>query len=71
MRVKLIGKQNIDFIGNDGKRVQGINLHMVGKNRNVEGDAAMIQFIKTVDYFYNVALFYVALVDDYSFAFLI
>lgn len=38
-RMKVIGKQELDFIGRDGNPVQGTKLHCVTKKDYVEGEA--------------------------------
>lgn len=53
----LIGKQILDFIGNDGKAVQGVKLHYTDDTRtDVEGLAASTLFIRKEHALYNNAL---------------
>lgn len=53
----LIGKQILDFTGNDGKPVQGIKLHYADDTRSdVEGMAASTLFIRKEHNCYNKAL---------------
>lgn len=53
----LIGKQILDFTGNDGKPVQGVKLHYSDDTReDVEGLAASTLFIRKEHNCYNKAL---------------
>lgn len=53
----LIGKQILDFTGNDGKQVQGVKLHYTDDTRtDVEGLAASTLFIRKEHNCYGKAL---------------
>lgn len=53
----LIGKQILDFTGNDGKPVQGVKLHYTDDTRtDVEGLAASTLFIRKEHNCYNKVL---------------
>lgn len=43
--MELVGKQYIDFVDKEGKRIQGVKLHLVVSDPKVEGRAAIAQFI--------------------------
>lgn len=56
MAVKIVGKQNVDFSNDKGERIQGIKLHILGSDRNVNGWAVFTEFINPSSSAYNTAL---------------
>lgn len=47
MKAKLVGKQLVDFTNNDGQRVSGIKLHIVGIDPRVRGEACITPFFNS------------------------
>lgn len=54
--MELVGKQMVDFIDKEGKRIQGIKLHLVAPDPKVEGRASITQFIRSDSPLYNKAV---------------
>ena len=55
MAVKVVGKQYVDFENDKGEKIEGIKLHILGKEKNVVGDAVFTQFIKSGTESFDVA----------------
>lgn len=56
MKCVYIGKQHLDYVNKDGKRVQGINLHCTGISRKVEGTACSVLWVSKTDPIYEEVL---------------
>lgn len=53
--MELVGKQIVDFTDNAGKRIQGIKLHILAEQNNVQGMAAITQFVNAQSPLYEKA----------------
>lgn len=45
MSVKVVGKQNLDFSTDKGERIEGVKLHILGADKNVQGQAVFTEFV--------------------------
>lgn len=56
MSVKVVGKQNVNFNNDEGKKIEGVKLHFIGEDFNVEGKAVFTQFFRTDSSLYSQAV---------------
>ena len=54
-KMKVVGKQHLDFVGKDGNRVVGVKLHCFCKKNDVEGEATESIFINARSESYDTA----------------
>lgn len=53
MKCEYVGKQMMDYLNKDGKRIQGVNMHLLGKSRKVDGTAVSILYVSKSDPIYE------------------
>lgn len=51
--MKYVGRQMVDFTNNNGDKVQGIKMHLVGLDDRVEGECCFTQFINFTNPLYQ------------------
>lgn len=56
MKAKYVGKQMMDYVNKDGKRIQGVNMHLLGKSRKVDGTAVSVLYVSKTDPIYDTVL---------------
>ena len=56
MKAKYVGMQMLDYVNREGKRIQGINMHLMGKSRKVDGTSVSILYVSKTDPFYDTVL---------------
>lgn len=53
MKCEYVGKQMMDYLNKDGKRIQGVNMHLLGKSRKVDGTSVSILYVSKSDPIYE------------------
>ena len=50
---QIVGKRNVDYINKQNRQVTGVELHLMGKDKNVEGTCVELVFISSRSNFYE------------------